>query len=327
MPSAMQETMARQPSDLRTLLDDIAPVERATAVLRDASRLLVIGTGTSWHAAAVGAWFLRDAGLEAWAIPSSEAMSVVDGAPAGSALLAVSHSGAAGATQSGRPKVATQGVIDRARERGLPIVTIGARGVSGADIETVERETSSAHTASYLGALLRVAQIGGGLGRPLAGLDRVPDVVADALSGEPVRVDPPQRLIEFVGSGVNTYTAAEGALKVREAARIASEGLGAEQCLHGPLVALDERDALVALDGGDEGASRVHDVAKLAEAQGVRVHVVRAPADVADPLSVFPLTVGVQRIALSCAEALGTDPDAFGFDVAGRREAWSAVPL
>jgi hypothetical protein len=42
---------------------------------------------------------------------------------------------------------------------------------------------------------------------------------------------------------------------------------------------------------------------------------------------VFPLTIAIQRIALSCAEALGTDPDAFGFDVEGRREAWSAVPL
>lgn len=244
------------------------------------------------------------------------------------ALIAISHSGAAGASQSGKPKLATQSVLARARERGLPVVTIGARGVSGADLETVERETSSAHTASYLAALVRVAQIAGVLGSPLAGLDRVPDVVASALAADDVpNVAPPQRIIEFVGTGVNTYTAAEGALKVREAARIASEGLGAEQCLHGPLVALDERDGLVALDGGDVDASRVHDVVRLAEAQGVRTYVVPAPSDVAHPLTVFPLTVAVQRIALACAEALGTDPDAFGFDVEGRREAWSAVPL
>jgi glucosamine--fructose-6-phosphate aminotransferase (isomerizing) len=324
----MQETMARQPSDLRALLDDVASAERAAATLRDCVRLLLVGTGTSWHAAAVGAWFLRDAGVDAWAVPSSEAPSVVDGGPAGCGLVAVSHSGAAGSSQSGRPKLATHGVVARARERGLPVVTIGARGVSGADLETVERETSSAHTASYLAALMRIAQIAGVLGSPLAGLDRVPDVVAAALvSGDVPRIDPPQRMIEFVGSGVNTYTATEGALKVREAARIASEGLGAEQCMHGPLVALDERDALVALDGSDEGASRVHDVVRLAQAQGVRTHVVQAPSDVSDPLTVFPLTVAVQRIALACAESLGTDPDAFGFDVEGRREAWSEVAL
>jgi glutamine---fructose-6-phosphate transaminase (isomerizing) len=322
----MQETMARQPSDLRALLDDAAPVERAAVTLRDRRRLLLVGTGTSWHAAAVGAWFLREAGVDAWAYPSSEARSVIDALDIG--VIAISHSGAAGATQSGKPKLATHAVVARARERGLPVVTIGARDVSGADIETVERETSSAHTASYLAALVRIAQLAGVLGSPLVGLDRVPDVVASALASDELpRVDPPERILEFVGSGANTYTAAEGALKVREAARIASEGLGAEQCLHGPLVALDERDALVALDGGDEDASRVHDVVRLAQAQRVRTYTVRAPSDVFDPLTVFPLTIAIQRIALSCAEALGTDPDAFGFDVEGRREAWSAVPL
>lgn len=320
--------MASQPSELQRLLDDAVPVERAASTLRECGRLLLVGTGTSWHAAAVGAWFLRDAGLDAWAIPSSESHGVVDTAPPGSGLIAISHSGESGSSQGGRPKLATSGVVSRGRERGLPVVTIGARGVSGADVETIDREVSSAHTASYLAALVRIAQIAGVLGRRLDGLERVPDVVASALESHDLpRVDPPRRLIEFVGTGVNTYTAAEGALKVRETARVASEGLGAEQCIHGPLVALDERDVLVALDGGDDGASRVHDAARLAEVQGVRVHTITAPSDVSDPLTVFPLTVAVQRIALSCAEALGTDPDAFGFDVPGRREAWKAVPL
>ena len=46
-----------------------------------------------------------------------------------------------------------------------------------------------------------------------------------------------------------------------------------------------------------------------------------------ESLSIFPLTVAVQRIALESAEALGTDPDAFGYDVPGRKEAWEAVEL
>ena len=44
-------------------------------------------------------------------------------------------------------------------------------------------------------------------------------------------------------------------------------------------------------------------------------------------LSIFPLTVVVQRIALELAEQLGTDPDAFGYDVPGRKEAWTALTL
>ena len=46
-----------------------------------------------------------------------------------------------------------------------------------------------------------------------------------------------------------------------------------------------------------------------------------------EALSVFPLTVCVQRIALELAEQLGTDPDAFGYDVPGRKEAWTALRL
>jgi glucosamine--fructose-6-phosphate aminotransferase (isomerizing) len=53
---------------------------------------------------------------------------------------------------------------------------------------------------------------------------------------------------------------------------------------------------------------------------------VTAP-ELGEPLSIFPLTVAVQRIALECAEALGTDPDAFGYDVPGRQAAWEAVEL
>jgi glucosamine--fructose-6-phosphate aminotransferase (isomerizing) len=39
------------------------------------------------------------------------------------------------------------------------------------------------------------------------------------------------------------------------------------------------------------------------------------------------LTAAVQRIALEAAETLGTDPDAFGYDVPGRKETWEAVDL
>jgi glucosamine--fructose-6-phosphate aminotransferase (isomerizing) len=46
-----------------------------------------------------------------------------------------------------------------------------------------------------------------------------------------------------------------------------------------------------------------------------------------EPLSIFPLTVAVQRIALALAERVGADPDVFGYDVPGRREAWTALTL
>ena len=49
-------------------------------------------------------------------------------------------------------------------------------------------------------------------------------------------------------------------------------------------------------------------VAGAIEARGTRVYRFDAP-ELGEPLSVFPLTVTVQRIALGFALQLGTDPD------------------
>lgn len=62
------------------------------------------------------------------------------------------------------------------------------------------------------------------------------------------------------------------------------------------------------------------------EAGGAHVHRIAA-RELGEQLSIFPLTVAVQRIALECAEALGTDPDAFGYDVPGREAVWESLEL
>jgi glucosamine--fructose-6-phosphate aminotransferase (isomerizing) len=312
----MRETVERQPADLRALLEDRAPVEAVAERLRG-RRLLLVGTGTSWHAANHGAWFLRKAGVEAWPLQAMD-VSLEGALPGeGDGLLLLSHR---------NTKRYTSEVVASARERGVACVAISGRGAPGADIETVEQERSAAFTASHLGAIMRLAQLSEALGADLGGLEGVPDAVASVLEGPSIEFDPPKRLLEFTGAGPNQWTAAEGALKVRETSYVATEGLSVEQLLHGPSVALGTGDALVCLDGGGPGARRLAAVADAAEACGVRVHRI-AEGGIGEPLSVFPLTVHVQRIALELAEALGTNPDTFGFDVPGRKEAWGAIEL
>ena len=89
---------------------------------------------------------------------------------------------------------------------------------------------------------MRLAQLVVALGGSLEGLERVPDAVAAALERD-LDIEPPPRLLEFTGAGPNQWTAAEGALKVRETSRVATEGLSVEQFFHGPSVAVDERDS------------------------------------------------------------------------------------
>ena len=147
----------------------------------------------------------------------------------------------------------------------------------------------------------------------------MPDAVARVLDAPAAGVDPPARLLELIGAGPNAWTAQEGALKIREAAYVATEGLSAEQFLHGPSVALDGQDTLVVLDGGGPAAARTEAIAGAMEVIGTRV-VRIAERDLGETLSIFPLTVWVQRIALELAEARGVSPDRFRYEEDPRRE-------
>ncbi len=311
----MQETIAAQPAELRRLLADEAPIGPAAGRLRG-RRVLLVGTGTSWHAASIGAWFLRAAGVEAWAVQAMDAALAGPRPAAGDGLILLSHRGT---------KLYTTAVVERARADGAAVVSISARGVAGADIETVEPERSSAFTASHLGALMRVAQLAVALGADFD-LTTVADAVAEVVDGPPIGVEPPARSLEFVGAGPNQWTAAEGALKIRETAYVAASGLAVEQYLHGPSVAVGPADTLVALNGGGPGEERLLAVARSAESVGVRVRTFEAKAG-GELLSVFPLTAVVQRIALEAAERLGTNPDSFGRDVPARAHALDEIAL
>jgi glucosamine--fructose-6-phosphate aminotransferase (isomerizing) len=314
--SAMRETMWRQPDDLRRVLADPEPAQRAAERIAG-RRVLLSGTGTSWHAAGHGAALLRLAGVEAWAVQADE--SVLHGPAAGAedALVLLSHRGT---------KHYTGEALARARAAGAATVQISSIGAPGADIETCEAERSSAFTSSHLCALARLCQIASALGAELGTLGDLPDAVAAELRDPALDVPPPERLLQYVGSGGNAWSAAEGALKVRETAYVAAAGYSMEYLLHGPSVAVGERDALVALDGGGPGSERLAVVAEACGGHGARVHRFRRDA-LGEPLSIFPLTTIVQRIALEAAERTGCDPDTFGKDLPGRAEVWAQIAL
>jgi len=315
--SAMRQTMDGQAEALTQILADEEPVIAAAERLRG-RRVLAIGTGTSWHAAAQAAALLRAAGLDASASQSADAATDGPLPGDGDALLAFTHTGA---------KRYTAQAVQRARSAGADIIQISGVGADGADLITVPRERSSAYTASHLGALARAAQLARALGADLPALSEVPAAVESAYrtgsNEQPAR--PPSRLCEFIGGGINQWTAAEGALKIREAAYVASEGLGVEQFLHGPSVALGADDRLICLDGGGAWSERITEIAQAAEESGTPVTRI-ANESLGELLSIFPLTVSVQRIALEAAETLGVNPDTFGRD-RPRREAWNRIEL
>ena len=242
-------------------------------------------------------------------------MHAADAAPygraieAGDGVIVLSHTGGTGYTME---------MLARARAAGAETVHVSGVG-NGGDLETVAAEASYAYTASHTGALARLAQIAGALGADLGPLADVPERVAAVLDRPGPLIGVPDRLVELIGAGPNAWTAQEGALKIREASYVAAEGLSSEQFFHGPSVALDEQDTLVVLDGGGPAAERTEAIAGAVEVTGAKVARF-AERELGEALSVFPLTVVVQRIALELAEARGVSPDRFRYEEDPRRE-------
>ena len=313
--SAMRETMDGQPAALERILADRSPLEACAARLAG-RRVLLVGTGTSWHAANQGATMLRQAGLEAWPVATADAAAGDPFPTATDALVLLSHRGT---------KRFGVEVLERAQRDGVTTVVISRQGNPASDLDTVPGESASAFTASHLGALMRLAQLAEALGADLGALEEITPAVAAELAAPPLGVGLPPRLIEYAGVGINAWTAAEGALKISETARVASEGMSCEGVLHGPAVAMGRGDALVCLDGG-EGSQRLRELADVVAAQGAEVHRFARP-ELGATLSIFPLTVIVQKLAVEAAEARGTNPDRFGRDLPGREAAWSRVSL
>ena len=156
--------------------------------------------------------------------------------------------------------------------------------------------------------MLRLAQVAAALGAELGPLDVIPDRVAAVLdrpgpligrAGPPRRAD--RRRAERAGRRRRA--------RWRSARRpyVAAEGLSSEQFFHGPSVALDGQDTLVVLDGGGPAAERTETIARVVEVTGAQVARF-AEHTLGEALSVFPLTVVVQRIAARAGRGAGRQP-------------------
>src|ERR1044072_7122113 len=260
--------IASQPDELERLLTSGTvrqEVHAAAEALHRVRRIWMVGTGTSQHAAHLGAAMLQDAGRSAHAVSS---MQFVKNAPIvgpKDGVVVVTHTGERSYALSARAL---------AFAAAIQTVTIARSGIGMNDvIATVPKETSETYTVSYTTALLVLAMIAAEMGAdpvPADALHAVPDAVRSALAAPGTEQVPvPRRSLPIVGSGHASITAKEGALKVREGARVLAEGHDAEFFLHGTAVPLTSDDHLVAITSGDEDGL-VEGIANAAGGAGLR---------------------------------------------------------
>jgi len=198
-------------------------------------------------------------------------------------------------------------------QAGLGVIMVTRKNSGFPDaIETVDHETSETYTVSYTTALLALAMLAAQIGAEVFTPDKlalVPGSVRNAIESPGTEDVPvPRRVMAVYGAGPASVTAREGALKLRESARVLAEGYDAEYLLHGSAVPLGAEDHFLALTTPDDDGF-VEGFAKAAEAEGIGVSRVAEPAPLPVLLAQIPLTVRLQMLALRLAVARGQDPD------------------
>jgi glucosamine--fructose-6-phosphate aminotransferase (isomerizing) len=275
--------------------------------LKQARRIWLVGTGTSFHAAELGAMMFHDAGRAATPVSS---LNFVNHAPPVSpedGIVLISHN-------AGAETAFASSAYTLATEAGLRVIAI-TRQASGLphSLETVPKERSQTYSVSYTAALMLLARLAAEIGAEhltLEALQRIPDAVQQAIDRPDIDGIPvPQRLLLLFGEGPAAVTAREGALKLREGSRFPAEGYEVEYLLHGSAVPLTSADHLIAL-GPPDTNGLVDAVAGAARAEGIGVsRLAEAPSDMPPILAQFPLTARVQLLALRFAQERHQDPD------------------
>ena len=302
----LERAIRSQPEHLERLLH-AGDLHAEVETLRQSHRVWLVGTGTSQHAAELGAMMLHDAGRAATAVPSIAFVNHAPPVGPDDLVVLISHNaGAETAYAAAAYSLAVGG--------GLRVLAI-TRQDSGLPhaLETVPKERSHTYSVSYTAVLILLARLAAALGAEhisTDALELVPKAVQEAIDSPGTdRLPIPARALVVFGEGPAAVTAREGALKVREASRFLAEGYDAEYLLHGSAVPLTPDDHLIALAPPDSDGL-VEAVAKAAEAESILVtRLPETAEDLPTLLAQIPLTVRLQLLALRFATERGQNPD------------------
>jgi glucosamine--fructose-6-phosphate aminotransferase (isomerizing) len=300
--TALSETITAQADLLESVLT--VPIDDAADRIGRSKRLWLVGTGTSQHAAELGALMFGPGRRDARWRSSAAFCGDPPALTADDSVLVISHT-----TETAFARRARLYAL----ESGAAVVSLTAQGKGWPEaIEPAPLERAETYTASYLAALLVLARLSVAVGEPgfdERQLSELPGRVRAAARAPGVLDAAPERLIVLAGVGPAAVTAREGALKLREGARLPAEGYEAEYLLHGTAVPLGPQDALLAIQPSDDPFGMLDLLSAAAASEGLEVRTVSEPDGLHPVLAQIPLTVHLQKLASEFADARGFDPD------------------
>ena len=257
---------------------------------RRAKRVRLVGCGTSYHAAMLGAWFIESwAGIPARAVVASDLRDRPSLEEPDTLYVGISQSGETldtlealrGQMRLGHPVLGITNVQGSTLER----------LANGASYTRVGPEVGVAATKTFVGQVAMMAawalQWGIDSGRlehhqatTLAGqLDRMPRLVEAVLDNGEAFLALGQQLAQaqdlfFLAHGPQLATALEAALKFKEITYLHAEGFGAQELKHGPFALLTDKTPCVFFLPQNAAYGRTLNSIQEVKARGAPVHVI-----------------------------------------------------
>lgn len=265
-PHFMIKEIHEQPRVIRDALQGCSPDhpdEASGLIDSDVQSLLLLGCGTSYHAAMVGQHVIE----QQLGIPSRVEL--------GSEFL--HHNGislpstAIAITQSGETADVLLAIKELKRKGTRVLVVTNVPGSTAARLADkvvftrAGPEISVGATKTYIAqlmALYKLVLMSGLVGPSKIGalmgeVKQLPAKAEQLLANEPAIAECADFLAKYrsaflVGRGINFPVALEGALKLKEISYIHAEGFAAGEMKHGPFALLDETTPVIALVTPDE---------------------------------------------------------------------------
>ncbi len=326
----MTDEISQQPAIFADLLagrEAIAEVAATIAERRPRFALLA-ARGSSDHAA-LYAKYLIEVLLELPVGLASPSTTTLYGAqPNLTDVLLVSVSQSGGSpdllevTESGRKRGALTVAVTNTADSPL-----NSAAELSVDIRAGREQAVAAtktYSATLLALYLLVDAVRGGTG---ANAEPIPELAATALDAGQKVVDEAVRRYRFAermvttGRGFSLATASEAALKLAETSYLSARAYSGADLLHGPVAAVDEDTAVLALCSKGRGGDAMREALDVVHERGADVCAIGSAAsdvrashripvpDCAEELAPVLEVLPVQQLALGLALARGFDPD------------------
>jgi glucosamine--fructose-6-phosphate aminotransferase (isomerizing) len=330
---SLRSEIAEQPAVVRRLLaEGLAESDAHAARLSSARSLTLVARGSSDNAATYGKYLFESvAGI----VTASAAPSLVTryrAAPsfAGAAVIGISQSGSS-------PDVAA--VVAEARADGaftLALTNSGRSRLAGAADATFllrcGRERAIAATKTYTASCVALALLASATararGRDVITFSGLVDAVREAADREAdaarlARRIGAGRVLVVLGRGYDYAAALEGALKIKELARVWAEPYSSADFAHGPRTLLERGTPVLVFASRGATLGEAKRVAKELGRRGARVFAITNDerfaesaedavllrAEVAETLAPIALSVVAQHVAACLARRHGRDPE------------------